>query len=84
MENTPCKEQSQENIENFIVEAKKFGRLTKSEILTMVNDPPTIALHIQLIVEDSEERLTETQVDELIELSKKYLLPADTVASNTD
>lgn len=75
MENTPCKDQTQENIENFIVEAQKFGRLTKSEVLTMINDPPTLPLHIQLVVEDSEERLTETQVDELIELSKKYLLP---------
>lgn len=40
----------------------------------MVNDPPTLPLHIQLIVEDSEERLSDTQVDEIIMLSKKYLL----------
>ncbi|KAG5684485.1 hypothetical protein PVAND_013717 [Polypedilum vanderplanki] len=72
LENTPCKDQTQENIENFIIELKKFGRLTKSEILTMINDPPTLPVHIQLIVEDSEERLSETQVDEIIELSKKY------------
>lgn len=78
LENTPCKDQTQENIENFIVEAQKFGRLTKSEVLTMINDPPALPLHIQLIVEDSEERLTETQVDELIELSKKYLHPNST------
>ncbi|XP_070506289.1 DNA-directed RNA polymerase III subunit RPC9 [Chironomus tepperi] len=78
LENTPCKDQTQENIENFIVEAQKFGRLTKSEVLTMINDPPTLPLHIQLVVEDSEERLTETQVDELIELSKKYLHPNST------
>lgn len=41
----------------------------------MINEPPTLPLHIQLIVEDSEERLTDTQVDELIQLSKKYLVP---------
>lgn len=41
----------------------------------MINEPPTLPLHIQLIVEDSEERLTDTQVDELIQLSKKYLIP---------
>jgi hypothetical protein len=73
LENTPCKDQTQENIELFITEVKKFGRLTKPEILTMINDPPSLPVHIQLIVEDSEERLSETQVDEIIELSKKYL-----------
>lgn len=60
---------------NFIAEAKQFNKLTKSEVLTMINEPPSLAIHIQLIVEDSEERLTDTQVEELIELSKKYLLP---------
>jgi hypothetical protein len=38
-------------------------------------DPPHLPLHLQLCVEDSEERLTETQVEELIALSKKYLIP---------
>lgn len=42
----------------------------------MLNDPPSLPLHIQLIVEDSEERLSDTQVDELIQLSKKYLMPS--------
>lgn len=39
----------------------------------MINDPPSLPLHIQLIVEDSEERLTDTQVAELIIISKKLL-----------
>lgn len=43
----------------------------------MVNDPPTTPLHIQLLVEDSEERLTEEEVTQLIEISKQYLLPHD-------
>lgn len=77
MENSPCKDQTQENIEKFIAEVKQFAKLTKSEILTMVNEPPMLPLHIQLIVEDSEERLTDTQVDELIELSKKYLIQSN-------
>lgn len=41
----------------------------------MVNEPPSLPLHIQLIVEDSEDRLTDKQVEELIQLSKKYLCP---------
>jgi DNA-directed RNA polymerase subunit F len=75
LENTTCKDQSQENIQKFIEEVKKLSKLTKSEVLTMVNEPPSMPLHIQLIVEDSEERLTAPQVDELIQLSKKYLIP---------
>lgn len=74
LEGTPCKDQKQINILEFIREVKKFSKLTKSEVLTMVNDPPSLPLHIQLIVEDSEERLTETMVEELIQLSKKYLI----------
>lgn len=77
MENSPCKDQTQENIEKFIAEVKQFAKLTKSEILTMTNEPPLLPVHIQLIVEDSEERLTEAQVDELIELSKKYLIQSN-------
>lgn len=76
MENTPCKDQTQENIAMFVNEVKKLSsKLTKSEVLTLINDPPTLPLHIQLTVEDSEERLTDSQVDELIQLSKKYLIP---------
>jgi DNA-directed RNA polymerase subunit F len=66
--------QTEENIEKFITEIQKFEKLTKSEVFALVNDPPALPLHIQLIVEDSEERLTESQVDDIINLSKKYLL----------
>lgn len=41
----------------------------------MVNDPPTTPLHIQLLVEDSEERLTEEEVTQLIGISKQFLMP---------
>ncbi|CRK92511.1 CLUMA_CG006086, isoform A [Clunio marinus] len=76
LENTPCKDQSEINLLKFITEVKQFNKLTKSEVLSMVNEPPSLPLHIQLIVEDLEERLTESQVDELIQLSKKYLIPS--------
>jgi RNA polymerase Rpb4 len=78
LENTPCKDQTEQNIVSFISEIKKFGKLTKAEILTMVNDPPMLPLHIQIIVEVSEDRLTEAQVDEIITLSKKYLMGSQT------
>jgi DNA-directed RNA polymerase subunit F len=40
----------------------------------LVNNPPESALHIQLIVEDSEERLTDEQVNEILEFSKQWLI----------
>lgn len=39
----------------------------------IVNDPPTSPLHIQLLVEDSEERLTEEQVKTVLEIVQKWL-----------
>lgn len=43
----------------------------------MVNDPPTTPLHIQLLVDDSEERLSEDEVAQIIEIVKQWLLPKD-------
>ncbi|CAO1397837.1 unnamed protein product [Diamesa serratosioi] len=73
LEQMPCKDQTEENIHEFIKNIKRFN-ITKSEALNMVNEPPTAPLHIQLIVEDSEERLTDDQVEEIITLSKRYLI----------
>lgn len=54
---------------------KKF-QLTDNEIFMMVNDPPTSVLHIQLLIEDSEERLTEDQVTDILQTINRLLLPA--------
>lgn len=70
---TVCKDQTKENIQEFLKEINKYN-VTKSECLIMINDPPTSELHIQLIIEDSEDRLTENDVGEILALSKKYLL----------
>lgn len=71
LEESHCKHQSREGILAFIQDMKPY-KLTTNELLMMVNDPPTSALHIQLLVEDSEERLTEDQVNEIIEIAKKH------------
>lgn len=76
LEDGACKTQTKEKIVAFLL-AVKSSKLTKAECLMMVNDPPTTPLHIQLLVEDSEERLTEEEVTQLIEISKQYLLPHD-------
>lgn len=58
----------------FLNAVKPF-KLTKAECVMMINEPPTTALHIQLQIEDSEERLTEETVNQIIELSREWLLP---------
>lgn len=55
--------------------AIKPFNLTKNECLLIVNDPPSSPLHIQLQVEDSEERLTEDQVKAVLEIVQKCLVP---------
>lgn len=75
LEESPCKTQSKERILGFLNAIKPF-KLTKSECVMLVNDPPTTPLHIQLQIEDSEERLTEEAVNQIIELSKEWLIPA--------
>ncbi|CAD7090681.1 unnamed protein product [Hermetia illucens] len=73
LEETPCKNQTREGISSFINEVKAF-KLTKTECLAIVNDPPTLPLHIQLLIEDSEERLTEDQVNQLLAIIAKHLI----------
>ncbi|XP_075155437.1 RNA polymerase III subunit I [Haematobia irritans] len=71
LEESPCKHQSRDAIIAFIKDMEPY-RLSSNELLMMANDPPSSALHIQLLIEDSEERLTEDQVNEIIEISKRH------------
>ncbi|XP_055911690.1 DNA-directed RNA polymerase III subunit RPC9 [Eupeodes corollae] len=70
LEDSPCKTQTRESILEFLKEVKPY-KLTSNECLMMINDPPQTALHIQLLVEDSEERLSEDQVNALLEIVKR-------------
>ncbi|XP_041977205.1 DNA-directed RNA polymerase III subunit RPC9-like [Aricia agestis] len=72
LQDTECKNQSAEKIEGFL-EAMKSFKLTKSEKLMMVNTPPRTELEIQLIVQESEERLSEEDVAKIIEIVNKFL-----------
>lgn len=77
LEDSPCKTQTKVKIFEFLDAIKKY-KLSKTETLMIVNDPPTTPLHIQLLVEDSEERLSEEEVAQIIAIVKQWLLPKDT------
>ena len=72
LEGTPCVKQSSEVIPTFMKTVEKF-HLTKSEILQLLNTRPTTAVEIQLMIEESEERLSEDEIDELIQIISTYL-----------
>ncbi|KAL9695360.1 hypothetical protein quinque_014645 [Culex quinquefasciatus] len=76
LEGTSCKDQTAESVVEFLKAMKQFN-LTKNECLMMVNDPPASALHIQIMIEDSDERLTDEQVAKIIEYAAKVRGPAD-------
>ncbi|XP_053625366.1 DNA-directed RNA polymerase III subunit RPC9-like [Plodia interpunctella] len=76
LQDTECKYQSAQAIQKFLEAMKKF-KLTKTEKLMMVNTPPRTELEIQLIVQESEERLTEEEVQEIIRIVNENLPASD-------
>ncbi|ERL88562.1 DNA-directed RNA polymerase III subunit RPC9 [Dendroctonus ponderosae] len=86
LEETPCKSQTPTNLSECIRELEPFN-LNKNELVMIMNTPPTTPLEIQLMIEESEERLTEEQVQELLTILERYfpkVEPKNTVEGEVD
>ena len=71
LEKTPCKLQNEDVIGDFLVEVAPFN-LTKGEKLQLLNLRPSTPVEIQLIIEESEERLkTDEELEKLLAIVEK-------------
>ncbi|XP_071945332.1 DNA-directed RNA polymerase III subunit RPC9-like [Antedon mediterranea] len=77
LEKTPCNDQTPEIIKNFLLAVGPY-KLTKAEKLQLLNQRPTSAVEIQLMIEESEERLSEDQIEELLQLISTHLIGEQT------
>jgi hypothetical protein len=85
LEKTPAALQSSEVISEFLAkceEKKKDFNLTQPEIIQIVNLRPSTAPELQVLIQDSEERFTIEQMDELLEFISQNL-PSNNI-QNTD
>jgi len=66
--------QTPESVQEFLLKVEKFS-LTKAERLQVLNLRPSTAVEVHLIVEDCEERMSSSTVDELLETVRNTLPP---------
>ncbi|ELT88775.1 hypothetical protein CAPTEDRAFT_229172 [Capitella teleta] len=73
LEKTPCAAvQSPEKLADFMQAVDGFN-LTKAEKLQLLNLRPATAVEIQLLIEESEERLSEEQIEQLLATVAEHL-----------
>ncbi|XP_017770432.1 PREDICTED: DNA-directed RNA polymerase III subunit RPC9 [Nicrophorus vespilloides] len=72
LETSPCSTQTVAGVVGILKALEPYN-LNKKEKLIIINNPPATPLEIQLMIENSEERLTETQVEEILNLINKHI-----------
>lgn len=72
LEKTPCAQYKADIIPEFMIALQSFN-LTKAEKIQLLNICPTTAVEIQILIEESEERLTEDQIYELLAIISKFM-----------
>jgi hypothetical protein len=76
LEKRPCAQQTAEVVSNFLTkcdEAENQIKLTKIEKLQLINQRPANAVELQSLIEDSEERFTIEQMDDLLDFVQRNL-----------
>merc|ERR1712025_1169012 len=73
LENSPAGVQEEHHIKEFAQQLSDLCQegsmqLSKEEVVQLINHRPGSAVEIQLLLENSEERFTEEQVDKLIQI----------------
>ncbi|XP_066250399.1 DNA-directed RNA polymerase III subunit RPC9 [Euwallacea similis] len=71
LEETPCKSQTPEVIAKCLKALEPYN-LHKTEKLMMINTPPTSLLELQVIVEETDERLTEEEMQQIFTILQEH------------
>jgi DNA-directed RNA polymerase subunit F len=76
IEKTPALNQDEAKIIEFLDRLEKF-RLTRTESLMLLNHCPASAVEVHLLIEESEERLSEDNVQEILDIVQEIFGKAE-------
>jgi DNA-directed RNA polymerase subunit F len=71
LSSTPCSKQASEKIDALLRNLQKY-KLTKAEKLQLINHMPSQPVELQLLIEEIDERFSDDEVMELIDLITQH------------
>ncbi|CAH8851624.1 unnamed protein product [Trichobilharzia szidati] len=78
---TPSSKQSESEVQAFAEAIKPF-KLTKAEILMLIDHCPSSQVELSVLISDLDSRLSNSQADEILQLVEKHF-PEGVAASQT-
>lgn len=72
LDKSAASEQKEEHLSSFLPKLEAF-KLTKAEKLQLLNQRPETAVELLLMIEECEDRLNDSQIDELLAIIKSTL-----------